>query len=495
VSPKLRALFIVPVIIILFGFTALAQEWNPFASLDGRSHEAHPPSYGMVRREIADQPVILEAETPAVEITVTVTATAVSTGKGVAADFTPTPLPELIETTPVTPTVSPEVYALQLKVFEELWETVRENYLYTDYNGIDWQATHNEYLQKLGSGLSDDVFYTALQEMVYLLGDDHSVYLSPQDVAEEEAQFSGNQNFVGVGFLLSPVPERQRATVLLTFPGSPAEEGGISSRDSVLAVDGQPVLDENDRIRNIIRGPEGTPVMLTIQTPGGEPRDLTLVRRRITGPIPVPYKVITGPGGQRVGYILLVTLADGTADDQVQAALEAMNAEAHLDGLIIDNRQNEGGTDTVLRGILAYFTGGQLGSFTSRAAERPLHVWPEDVSGSQDLPLVVLVGPNTVSYGEVMSGVLQDSGRAYLIGETTDGNVETLLGYNFSDGSRAWIAHDSFRPQFHPEQDWEKNGIQPDLIVTANWDEFTLETDPVILAATEHLFPGAGLEK
>jgi len=52
------------------------------------------------------------------------------------------------------------------------------------------------------------------------------------------------------------------------------------------------------------------------------------------------------------------------------------------------------------------------------------------VNGSQQIPLVVLIGQATASYGEVFAGVLKDIGRAYLIGETTDGNVETLWGYD-----------------------------------------------------------------
>jgi C-terminal processing protease CtpA/Prc len=99
---------------------------------------------------------------------------------------------------------------------------------------------------------------------------------------------------------------------------------------------------------------------------------------------------------------------------------------------------------------------------------------------------VVLIGKETVSFGEIFSGILQDLGRAYLIGETTDGNVEILYVYEFTDGSSAWIAHDTFQPVNNPDADWEMNGIIPDKIVSANWDEVTLQTDPAIQAALEY---------
>jgi C-terminal processing protease CtpA/Prc len=99
---------------------------------------------------------------------------------------------------------------------------------------------------------------------------------------------------------------------------------------------------------------------------------------------------------------------------------------------------------------------------------------------------VVLIGLDTASFGEIFSGILKDQDRATLIGKTTEGNVETLWGYDFEDGSRAWIAHDTFRPVNHPEDDWEKSGIVPHLTVDSAWDLVTFETDPVIQAALDY---------
>ena len=76
--------------------------------------------------------------------------------------------------------------------------------------------------------------------------------------------------------------------------------------------------------------------------------------------------------------------------------------------------------------------------------------------------------------------------RAYVIGDVTDGNMELLWGYDFEDGSRAWIAHEAFRPLNHPEVNWEVTGIIPDQVVTANWDEVTPETDPALAAALQY---------
>lgn len=400
--------------------------------------------------------------------------------------ISPTPLPTETPTpapATATPTPTPLPLEVQLRIFEELWTIVSEEYLYPDFNGLDWNVIYDEYCARIEAGMSNAEFYQAMDEMIFRLGDDHSVFLNPEQVAQEEAEYAGNLDYVGIGVLISAVPERQRAVIILVFPDSPAEEAGLRSRDSILSVDGQAILDEEGYLRDIVRGPEGSIAHIIVQTPGQEPRQVDVPRRRITGGYPVPYTTLKSPNGQRIGYILLPAFSDLTIRDRFAEALRALTAEGPLDGLIIDNRLNGGGADTVLRPILAHFTSGTLGYFISRSAERPLIVRLNDIGGSSTVPLVVLIGTDTVSYGEVFAGVLQDQGRAYLIGETTFGNIETLWGYDFEDGSRAWIAHETFRPINNPEANWEENGIIPDLEVVAHWDEHSIESDPAVLAA------------
>jgi carboxyl-terminal processing protease len=403
-----------------------------------------------------------------------------------ASPIPPSPTPTW---TPVPPTaVPPTPTLLQLQVFEQLWRNVREEYLYPDFNGLDWNAVHDEYLHRIEAGLTQEEYYSALSEMINLLNDDHSVFFNPKQVAAEEAQLSGANDYVGIGVYTTAVPERQRVTIIVVFPGSPAEHAGLISHDSILAIDGQPVVDESGVHSDRMRGPEGTTVTLTVQSPGEQPRQVSITRKRIQGALPVPYQVLQSPNGKQIGYILLASFADDTVGDQVGEALKELNRGARLDGLILDNRLNGGGLDTVTSEILGYFTSGTLGFFMNRKLEkRSFIVTSLDIRDSTHLPLVVLVGGNTVSYGEIFSGVLQESGRAYLIGTRTMGNVELLWQFDYEDGSRAWLAHDAFHPQKHPNQTWEKVGVNPDLVVPSNWDEVTLSTDPAVLAALSYL--------
>lgn len=326
-----------------------------------------------------------------------------------------------------------------------------------------------------------------MDELITRLGDDHSYFLDPQQVAQQDAEYQGKHDYVGIGIMVSAVPERQHAVILSVFPGSPAEAAGLQPRDSIISVDGTPILGENGYLRDIVRGPEGTSIDILAQTPGEKPREVNITRHRITGDYPIVYSVITTRESKRIGYIFLDTFMDGTVDEQVAHALQEMSADKPLDGLILDNRMNTGGSSAVLEPVLGYFIGGKLGSFIKRSDQNPLRVKLNDINGSSKLPLVVLVGSETASFGEIFAGILQDTGRAYVIGTTTNGNVEILWGYDFEDGSQLWLANETFRPLNHPEQDWEKTGIIPDLTISGDFDQYSLNNDPPVIAALKYL--------
>ena len=304
-----------------------------------------------------------------------------------------TPTTSVAPTTSATPTISstpspsPTRNISHVEVFEELWQTVNENYLYEDFNGLDWDAIYKEYLQEIEDGMSDDEFYIAMSEMIYRLGDEHSVYFSPEEAAQSDAEMAGEYDYVGIGILSSPVPERDRVTIILVFPESPAENAGLKIHDSILEVDGQPILDENGFRHNLLRGPEGTTIELTVQSPGENPRHVQIIRKQISGGLPVPYQIITSEEGKRIGYILVPTFKDTNVDEKVEDALLAMTSSTDLDGLIVDNRHNGGGASDVLINTLAYFSVGNLGTFFNRQSERDLTIIGNEINQSLSFPI------------------------------------------------------------------------------------------------------------
>lgn len=368
----------------------------------------------------------------------------------------------------------------QLSILREIGDVVEAVYVYPDYNGRDWNEIESRYQDKIEAGLDTQSFYNEMSAMISELADEHSFFLSPVEVAEAEAELQGNVEFVGVGIYGQLDFERGRLIVVSTFPGSPAEFGGIQHHDSILSVDGQPISNDfSDRLR----GPQCSAVTLSVQSPGEAPRDVMLVRYAIQGNIPIDARQVTTTDGSRIGYIFIPSFFDETLPGQVENAL---NEFGPLDGLILDLRMNGGGSSSVAYPILEYFIDGELGKFVSRSDSRPLEIDANEIQNSQTVPLVVMVSEDTVSFGEIVAGVLQDAGRAQIVGETSLGNVEVLHGYDFEDGSQVWIAAETFTSAFS-DANWEQTGIVPDVQAFAEWDTFHFESDPSIAAAVNLL--------
>lgn len=364
----------------------------------------------------------------------------------------------------------------QLRIIKYLEEIVDEIYVYPDFNGKDWTGIVTRYRAMVDAGLTTDVFYYEMQNMLNELEDDHSSFISPIGVQQSEAELKGEVEFVGVGVYSEVDFERGRLIVISTFPGSPAEYAGIQSHDSILLVDGKPVTRESG-IRTL--GPQCSAVRVTVQSPGGSPRDVMLIRSPIGGNIPIDARIVPTTDGSNVGYIFIPSFFDETLIQQIENALQEFG---RLDALILDLRMNGGGSSSVAYPILSFFADGKLGDFISRKETKALSIKANPIQNSQTVPLVIMVSEDTVSFGEIFSGVLRDARGAKIVGQTSLGNVEVLHGYDFEDGSVMWIAAETFDSDFS-DDDWEQTGIVPDVEAIAAWDTFSFDTDPAITAA------------
>ena len=433
------------------------------------------------------QMVLPPTATPTATVTVTASPTPTAT------PLVPAFIPPECGTTPLA-TVPPDLSAQatpefqvteipqgeQLTILRELGNIVEKVYVYPDYNGKNWNEIESKYRGEIEAGLDTQSFYNEMSTMITELGDEHSFFLSPVEVTESQAELRGDIQFVGVGIYGEPDFARQRLIVISTYPGSPAELGGIQDHDSILFIDKQPVKEE---FSHLLRGPQCSAVVLTVQSPGEAPRDVMLVRYAIQGDIPIDARLVSTTDGSKIGYIFIPSFFDETLPEQIENAL---NQFGPLDGLILDLRMNGGGSSSVTYPILEYFINGRLGQFVSRDSARPLDVEANEIQNSQTVPLIVMVSRDTVSFGEIFAGVMKDSGRAKIVGETSLGNVEVLHGFDFEDGSQVWLAAETFHSAFS-NTNWEETGIIPDVQAFAPWDTFYFDTDPSVAAAVEIL--------
>ena len=238
----------------------------------------------------------------------------------------PPPTPSPTQTTPPTP--APTGSPFQQPVFEKIWSIVNEDYLYPDFNGLDWNAVYQEFQAKIAAGLSDEAFYAAMDEMIDRLGDEHSNYFSPEEAQKIDAEYSGSYDYVGIGVMTTFLEDDQQVSIISLFADSPAERAGLKIHDVLLEIDDQPLVDSEGPHPEHLRGPEGSSITLRVQTPGEAPRTMELQRAAIDSGLRLPYEVLITPGGKRIGYVLLVTFNDQTIDDKLGRALAAMSAEA-----------------------------------------------------------------------------------------------------------------------------------------------------------------------
>ncbi|HYP39016.1 MAG TPA: S41 family peptidase [Chloroflexia bacterium] len=389
----------------------------------------------------------------------------------------------IVEGSP-TPTLMP--INARRAIFEEVWQTVQDVYIYEDFNGVDWDEIHNEYELIVLVASSAPEFYDLVSAMVAELGDEHSRYLSPMEAQEEDNLMQGTTNYVGIGILATR--EETSMTVVYVFPGSPAEEVGLKRRDRIIAIDGEPVVGTQN-VPSKIRGPEGTTVTLTIRSPGATSRDVEVERRTITGQIePSGHRLAANP---EIGYLIIPDLFLEEMDELVEDELRNLLRGEPLEGLVVDIRGNGGGLRTVMRNILGHFITGNAGTFYTKTGSQPLTI-PQGRLYDQlePIPVVVLIDGGTESAAEWMAGAVQAKDRATVVGVTSAGNTETVYPYDLTDGSRLWVAQESFK--LPDGTALEGRGVVPDVEIDQDWTAYSEEKDPHILEAVKLLKQEAG---
>ncbi len=324
------------------------------------------------------------------------------------------------------------------QLMAEAWNTIHDSYV--DQSAIEAQT----------------LTYGAIGGMVDALGDTgHSRFLSPE-MLQEQHNFTSGQ-FEGIGAYIGM--RDGHVVILAPMDGSPAQQAGLHPGDFILQVDGENVAGlPIDQVVSRILGPAGTSVTLTILAPGTEQtRDVTLARAHIT----VQNVAWQRLPGTQIAHVRIVAFGEGVTKDLKQALSEIQ--QQGISGIILDLRSNPGGLLSEAVGTASQFLG-DVNILLEKDAQGEIKPVPALKGGlALNLPLVVLVDPGTASAAEIVSGALQDAGRARLVGETTFGTGTVLSEFSLSDGSALLLATQEW---LTPEGRliWHQ-GISPDVQV------------------------------
>jgi len=389
-----------------------------------------------------------------------------------------------LEDEPVTGDFGPQtsLQEQQTATFETLWKHLQDNYIYFESAEINWETLHDQYLQRVQAGLTAEEFSTLIEELEAELPEGSLAY---QSRAERiEADVADTSSYEGIGAFVGFVEEPEPHIVLLdVIEGSPAEQAGLKAHDSIFEIDGSPILlEEGIAAVDRVRGPAGSSVTLSIQSPGESIRSVEVKRGKLnsTGRLRA-FNLV----GNEYGYLLFPPVGYDTLDEDVVKSLQAFTSNRRLEGLILDLRIASSTRGWPLEAIYTIFFDGPMGEFYNRNDKQLIQVEGQDVFGSQEVPLVVLVGENTSGTPEILAASLQAHDRATVIGEKTLGTIEGATSFYLPDGSELFIETTSFVLPNGDEVGTQ--GVTPDILVEAGWDEVQPDADPVLDQAVEHL--------
>jgi carboxyl-terminal processing protease len=389
-----------------------------------------------------------------------------------------------LEDKPITGKFGPQLslQEQQAKTFEALWKDLKENYIYYETADVDWDVLHDKYLGRLKTGLTSDEFTALIEDLQADLPEGSLIYESRAQRIERQTADSSTYEGIGafVGFSGEPQPH---IILLDVIVGSPAEKAGLQAHDSIFEIDGEPILlDEGLDAVDRVRGPAGSSVTLGIQSPGAPRRSVEVKRGKLASTGKLQASKVKGTN---YGYLLFPPIGYDTLAEDVVQSLQSFTANRKLDGVILDLRIANSSRGWPLEALYSLFGNGAIGEFYNRNNKQLLQVKGQDVGGSQDVPLVILVGENTNGLPEVFAASLQMHKRATVIGETTPGAVETTSSFYLPDGSQAFIESTSFRLPNGAEVG--SAGVAPDVSLEVGWDEVLPDRDPVLDRALETL--------
>jgi carboxyl-terminal processing protease len=389
-----------------------------------------------------------------------------------------------LEEEPVTGDFGPKasLQEQQAKTFETLWKHLEDNYIYFETADVDWKTLHAKYLERINAGLTADEFNNLIQDLAAELPAGSLAYETRAERIEADTVDTSSYEGIGafVGFSKDPEPH---IILLAVMDGSPAEQAGLKAHDSILEIDGTPVqLDEGITAVNRVRGPAGSSVTLSIQSPGSTERSIDVKRGKLTS----TGKLEASPIEEtNYGYLLFPPVGYSTLLDDVTKSLQTLSTNRVLEGVILDLRITGSTRGWPLEDLYSMFYHGALGEFYNRDKKQLVELKGQDVFNSQKVPLIILVGQNTTGFPEILAGSLQMHKRATVIGETTPGAIETSSSYYLPDGSEAFIETTSF---VLPNGDEiGTTGVVPDIALQQGWDEVLPNNDPVLDRAVQYL--------
>jgi carboxyl-terminal processing protease len=298
--------------------------------------------------------------------------------------------------------------------------------------------------------------------MEYIFGgcnalDEYSNFLTPDRYNDLFGSIQGE--LVGIGIEMKGVKGRGMHLVNVLF-NSPAEKGGLQPEDYIVAIDGTDCRDlSTDDAARLLRGPSGSKVSLTYESPDGGQKTGSFVRQRVQ--IHSVTRKLMLDEASKIGYIRMEGFQNNTAEE-LDEALRGLERQG-MKALIWDLRGNPGGLlETAAAVIDRFIDRGVLVSTKGRSPEQN-QVFQAHGNNVRHYPLALIVDENSASASEIVAGAIRDHHRGKIVGRKTYGkwSVQSIIHLPGDTGLKLTTAK-FYSPD---DKNYSGKGLAPDVEV------------------------------
>ena len=328
------------------------------------------------------------------------------------------------------------------------------------------QKTYQELIANYDGKLdTQKLIYGANRGLVEAAGDPHTSYMDPDEAKEFDKSLSGQ---IGGGIGAEIGLRNNKPTIIKPLENSPAQKAGIKAGEVIIKVNDEPSSDWSvDKVVSKIRGEIGTSVKLTLLSEG-RTHEVSVVRQNIVSP------AVESEIDGEIGILKVNRFGDDTVSLSRKYASEFV--EKGVKKVILDLRNNPGGTVGAAQGLLGIWLDNQIAMTERRGSEivKTLRTTGAPILGN--MKTVVLINGNSASASEITAGALREYGKATLVGQKSygKGSVQIVLG--LPGGSQMKVTEARW---YTPKgKNIDKTGIEPDVKVDLSSDDVNNNVDP-----------------
>ena len=328
------------------------------------------------------------------------------------------------------------------------------------------QKTYQELIANYDGKLdTQKLIYGANRGLVEAAGDPHTAYMDPDETKEFDKSLSGQ---IGGGIGAEIGLRNNKPTIIKPLENSPAQKAGIKAGEAIVKVNDEASSDWSvEKVVSKIRGEVGTSVKLTLLS-GDQTREVSVVRQNIVSP------AVESEIDGEIGILKVNRFGDDTVSLSRKYASEFV--EKGVKKVILDLRNNPGGTVGAAQGLLGIWLDNQIAMTERRGSEivKTLRTTGAPILGN--MKTVVLINGNSASASEITAGALREYGKATLVGQKSygKGSVQIVLG--LPGGSQMKVTEARW---YTPKgKNIDKTGIEPDVKVDLSSDDVNNNVDP-----------------